>query len=263
MVVLVTGASTGIGKACAEYLGAKGFRVYGTSRNAPADPTRSGSYRMLRMDVTDSGSIRAAIERILLETGRIGAVFNNAGVHSVGPLEDIPVEEIEKSYQTNCLGPMRVCKVLVPVFRAQGGGRIINMSSLAGTLAVPFQSAYSGSKFALEGMTGALRAEVRGFGIAVSLINPGDIRHQDCHGMTAASQAYEPCFSNAMKVAWDDEEKGYPPERIGPLVERILTCRKPRLRYYFGQAGQSSMMLLKRILPERVSELFIASYYNC
>ena len=261
-VVLITGASTGIGKACAEYLAAAGLRVYGTSRSASAEPTPAGSYKMIKMDVTDAASVDVAIKAIIRDAGRIDAVLNNAGYHSVGPLEDVSVEELEKSYQTNCLGPMRVCKALIPIFRAQGGGRIINMSSVAGVVAVPFQSAYSGSKFALEGMTQVLRAEVRRFGIKVSVINPGDIRHQDCHNKTFKTEAYEPYFSQAMKVAWADEEKGYPPEKIGPLVKRILQSPKPRVRYYFGQSGQAPTMWLKRHLPERLSEAIITDYYK-
>lgn len=261
-VVLITGASTGIGKACADHLAGRGFRVYGTSRKAPEGLTDLGVFRLARMDVTHEDSIRRAVDLVLAEAGGIDAVVNNAGLHAVGPLEEMPAGELERSWKTNCLGPMLVCKALVPHFRERGGGRIVNMSSLAGAIATPYQSAYVGSKFALEGMSQVLRAEVRRFGVTVTMINPGDIRHQDCHARAEASAFYEPHYSNALGVAWKDEEEGWPPERIGPLVERILTRRRPGRRYFFGQPVQAPFMLLKRLLPEGLSEWAVRAYYR-
>jgi NAD(P)-dependent dehydrogenase (short-subunit alcohol dehydrogenase family) len=262
LVIIVTGASTGIGKACAQYLGSKGHRVYGTSRNAPEGSTESGAFLMIRMDITDSASVARGIGLIMEREGRIDAVVNNAGIHAVGPIECTPVEEIEKSWQTNCLGAIRVCKEVIPIMRSQGGGRILNMSSMGGIIGIPFQSAYSGSKFALEGMTEILRAEVRPFGIKVSLIEPGDVRHQDCHSEAEVIPAYEKAFANAMKVAWADEEKGFPPERIGPFVQKILVSPHPRTRYVFGAAFYVALPVLKRILPNRLAEWLTRLYYN-
>jgi NAD(P)-dependent dehydrogenase (short-subunit alcohol dehydrogenase family) len=260
-VVLVTGASAGIGKSCAEFLAAKGFRVYGASRGA--EPGEGGYPRMLRMDVTDNPSVELCVREILRQEGRIDAVFNNAGIHVVGPLEEVPMADLELAFQTNCLGAIRVCRAVLPAMRVQGGGAIINMSSIAGIIAVPFQGAYCGSKFALEGMTEAMRGEVKPFGVRVSLIEPGDIRHQDCHLATSASQAYEPRCSSSLRVGWADEEKGYPPERIGPLVLRILDSRSPRLRYTFGPAYQSVAITLKRrLLSDRLGTWAIGAYYK-
>jgi NAD(P)-dependent dehydrogenase (short-subunit alcohol dehydrogenase family) len=262
-VILVTGASTGIGKACAHYLGGKGHRVYGASRRASPESAGDQSFRTIRMDVADSASVLRGVGEILEREGRIDAVFNNAGIHTVGPIEGLSIEDIEASFQTNCIGAMRVCKAVLPHMRAQGGGSIINMSSAAGIIALPYQGAYSGSKFALEGMTEALRAEVRRFGVKVSLIEPGDIRHQDCRKEAGAAEAYEPYCSKALRVAWSDEEKGYDPERIGPLVERILGSPRPRLRYGFGPAYQSAAIVLKRrLLPDRLGTWAIAAYYG-
>jgi len=262
-VILVTGASTGIGRACAQYLGSRGYRVYGSSRRASPEPVETGSFRMIRMDVADSPSVVRGVDEILRTEGRIDAVFNNAGVHIVGPIEALSLEDIEASFQTNCIGAMRVCKAVLPSMRSQGGGSIINMSSAGGIIALPYQGAYSGSKFALEGMTEALRAEVRHFGIRVSLIEPGDIRHQDCHKEASSAKDYEPYLSNALRVGWSDEEKGYDPEKIGPLVERILSSPRPRLRYTFGPAYQSAAILLKRrLLPDRLGTWAIGAYYK-
>ncbi len=234
-VVLVTGASTGIGKACAEYLAGRGYRVYGASRRFPETPTPTGAFTMIRMDITDTGSVRRGVGTIAEREGRIDAVFNNAGAHVVGPIEDISIEDAEKNVQTNFFGALRVCKAVIPLMRAAGGGSIINMSSVGGVFSLPYQGIYGAGKFALEGMTEALRVEVRHFGIRVSVIEPGDIRTQDCRSVSFTTSAYEPWFSNAVKLYEADEQKGYPPERIGPLIERIIRSPNPRLHYGFGQ----------------------------
>ena len=261
-VVMVTGASGGIGKACAEHLGKRGFRVYGTSRGAADGISKAGSFSMVRMDVTDPASVAGAVGLVAGREGRVDAVINNAGYHAVGPLECMSLDEIEKSWKTNCLGAILVARSVIPLMRAQGSGCIINLSSIGGVLGLAFQGAYSGSKFALEGMTESLRAELRPFGIKVCLIEPGDIRHQDCHSEAEVQPEYREAFAKVMKVAWSDEEKGYPPERIGPLVERILSVRSPRTRYIFGQPFQSAVPLLKRLLPNRVAEWAMRIYYN-
>jgi NAD(P)-dependent dehydrogenase (short-subunit alcohol dehydrogenase family) len=175
----------------------------------------------------------------------------------------VPIADLETSWRTNCLGAILVCREVIPIMRAQGGGHIINVGSVAGLVGLPFQGSYCGSKFALEGMTEVLRAELRPFGIKVSIIEPGDIRHQDCHTEASVSPDYTEAFSRVMKVAWADEEKGYPPERIGPLVEKILASANPRLRYAFGQAFQSVVPMLRRILPSRFFEWGLGKYYRC
>ena len=261
-VIIVTGASGGIGKACAAYLAAKGNRVYGTSRRSPEGIDESGAFPMVRMDVTDQSQVAAAIRLVREREGRIDAVVNNAGLHIIGPLECVSVDDIETSWRTNCLGAILVCREVAPIMRAQGGGRIINVSSVGGVIGLPFQGAYSGSKYALEGMTDILRGELRPFGISVSLIEPGDIRHQDSHGEAEVSPAYAESYARAMKVAWADEEKGYPAERIGPLVARILASPRPKARYGFGQAFQALVPILKRLLPGRLVEAGVRAYYH-
>jgi len=259
---MVTGASGGIGKACAEYLGRHGYRAYGTSRGAADGISEAGSFHMVRMDVTDPASVTNAVGLVAGHEGRIDALVNNAGYHAVGPLECMSLDEIERSWRTNCLGSILVTRSVIPLMRAQGSGCIINLSSIGGILGLAFQGAYSGSKFALEGMTESLRAELRPFGIKVCLIEPGDIRHQDCHSEAEVPPEYREAFERVMQVAWSDEEKGYPPERIGPLVERIISIRSPRTRYVFGQPFQSAVPILKRLLPNRIAEWAIRLYYN-
>jgi NAD(P)-dependent dehydrogenase (short-subunit alcohol dehydrogenase family) len=187
-VVLVTGASSGIGKACAERLFARGCRVYGTSRQAPralAEARMSDLAPMLRMiplDVTSDASVDAAVGVVVACEGRIDAVVNNAGFGVAGAAELTTIEEAREQFETNFFGTVRVCRAVLPVMRQQGSGRILNVSSIAGRIGIPFQAFYSASKFAIEGFSEALRMEVAPFGVKVVLIEPGDFRT----GFTAA-----------------------------------------------------------------------------
>ncbi len=261
-VVLITGASTGIGKACAQYLAARGFRVYGTSRRAAESPALSGAFHMVRMDVTDSASVARCVAAVAEREGRIDVLVNNAGAAMVGPIEDIPIDDAETNVRTNCLGALRVCQAVIPLMRAQGGGRIINISSVGGVIGLPFQGIYSAGKFALEGMSEALRIEVRRFGIGVSLIEPGDVRTQDCRSKILRTEAYEPYFSNAVRQYEADEAKGYPPQKMGPLVERIILSARPKLRYTFGSAFQSLAPTLKHMVPQRFFQWAFCQIYK-
>jgi len=174
-VVLVTGASSGIGRACAAHLASRGYRVFGAQRSAPDS---AGPIEMLRMDVNDDASVHAATSYILKTAGRIDALVNNAGYALMGSVEDTSIEEARAQMETNFFGALRVIRAVLPAMRQQGSGYIINISSLAGVLGLPFSGLYSASKFALEGMTESLRLEVRGFGIKTVLIEPGDFSTQ-------------------------------------------------------------------------------------
>ena len=188
LVVLVTGASSGIGKACAELLFARGCRVYGTSRQAPRALVEARTsdlaplLRMIPLDVTSDDSVDAAVGVVLACEGRLDAVVNNAGFGVAGAAELTTIEEAREQFETNFFGTVRVCRAVLPVMRQQGSGRILNISSIAGRIGIPFQAFYSASKFAIEGFSEALRMEVAPFGVKVVLIEPGDFRT----GFTAA-----------------------------------------------------------------------------
>jgi len=159
-VVLITGASSGFGKATAEALHARGFCVYATTRAVPA-PHDAGSYRSIPMDVDSEVTVAEAVERILREQGRIDVLVNNAGFGVAGAIEDTTVEEARAQLETNFLGTHRLCRAVLPIMRKQRSGRIVNISSLAGLVSVPFQAFYCATKFAVEAYTEALRMEVR------------------------------------------------------------------------------------------------------
>lgn len=148
-VVYITGASSGFGKETAKRLSAAGLNVYGTSRKETTD--LSNPWSMLKMDVKDSASIRAAVSTVLDKEGRIDVLVNNAGIGAYTPLEEVPIEDLEEVMDTNFKGPLRMCQAILPTMRKQRSGLIINVSSIAGLIGFPYMGTYSASKFALEG----------------------------------------------------------------------------------------------------------------
>ncbi|MGQ9468169.1 MAG: SDR family oxidoreductase [Anaerolineae bacterium] len=268
-VVLITGASSGIGKACAEHLARRGYRVFGTSRRAPFPPAPPlpGQPVMLQMDVTQDESVQQAVDFIVRETGRLDVVVNNAGFGIAGAVEDTPIEAAKSQLETNFFGVLRVCRAALPVMRAQGEGLIVNISSLGGVIALPFQALYSASKFAVEGLTEALRLEVRPFGIRVTLIEPGDMRtgFTDQRVRVAASgegSAYRAHFERTLQVVEHDERHGGSPETVAVLLERIIRSPNPAPRYRVGPAIQRLAAVLKGVLPGRLFEWALAKYYR-
>ncbi len=256
-VVLVTGASSGIGEACAKRLAAAGWRVFGTSRN-PSGDSRDG-VQMVSMDVDDEDSVRAGVKQVLDRAGRLDAVVNNAGFAVMGSIEDTSIDEAKAQLETNFFGVLRVCRAVLPALRAGGGGHIVNISSLAGLVGLPFSGLYSASKFALEGASESLRHEARPFGIRVVLVEPGDFRTQITARRRVAeasrtNEAYCDRFAQ-FKRKQDQDEAGAPtPEPVARLVERILNNPRPKTRYPVAMPSQWIVVPLKRILPQRFFE---------
>ena len=211
------------------------------------------------MDVTDDDSVRRGVAAVLDRAGQIDAVLNNAGTAVLGSVEDTSIDEARAQLDTNFFGALRVCRAVVPAMRAQGSGYIVNVSSLAGIIGLPFSGLYSASKFALEGMTESLRLETRRFGIRVVLIEPGDFRSnlaatRRTAEAAARNVAYRDAFARS-KAQQDKDEAGAPtPEPVARLVERILTTPSPRLRYTVGMVSQRAVSPLKRWLPQRLFE---------
>ena len=251
-VVVVTGASSGIGGATAAHLASLGHRVFAASRRGTVDP---GSAAMpLTIDVDDEASVGAAIDAVWLREGRLDAVVNCAGFGIAGAIEDTPIELAQAQFNTNVFGVMRVCRRVLPLMRRQRAGMIINVTSIAGELSLPFQGLYSASKFAVEGLSEALRVEVRPFGIDVVLVQPGDFRT----GFTAARRvagggdsAYAERAARALTIAAHDEGVGADPHQVARLIGRIVATRRPRLRYVVGPAAQEWLMRLRYVLPGR------------
>lgn len=272
-VVLITGASSGIGKACANYLHQRGYRVFGTSRHAGSrteketkkDPLHSDSFELIRMDVTSDISVKQLVDHVLETEGRLDIVINNAGFGYAGSVEDTSIDEAKSQFETNFFGVLRVCRAVLPIMRKRHSGTIVNISSMAGLTGIPFQGLYSASKFALEGMTESLRMEVQPFGIHVALIEPGDFQTEFTARRRRTSQsrenpAYLENFKNALAVMEADEMKGSSPEKIAQLLEQIVKTSSPRLHYTIGSTSEKIGIALKKIMPARLFEWILMKH---
>ena len=271
-VVLVTGTSSGIGKCCAEHLSQQGYRVYGTSRRTDSTlserrPSNTNMFKMIQMDVTDESSVKKGIDDIIARESRIDAVVNNAGFAIIGSLEDTTIAEVKSQLETNFFGALRVCRAVLPGMRRQRAGHIVSVSSIGGLIGLPFQSAYSASKFALEGAMEALRMEVRPFGIHVVLIEPGDFKtelttqRQKAEKSTGHS-AYYGRFQKVLRIVESGERKASTPEPIARLINNIIQMNSPRLRYSVGTFSQRIAVPLKKILPSRLFESLISGSFQ-
>ncbi len=272
-VVLITGASSGFGQASAEHLSRRGYRVYGTSRKEKAEDgserTVDGnlSFRMIPMDIREDASVQKGIEIILSREDRLDVVVNNAGYAVAGSVEDCPLEEVKNQIETNLYGTWRVCQAVLPQLREQGSGTIINISSVAGLIALPFQAAYCASKFAVEALTETLRMEVRPFGIQVCLVEPGDFKTNLTENRIKAGQfcqdsAYHENFNKALRVMEHSEIHGPRPDKLAVLIEHIINDPNPRLRYTTGLMSQRMAAIIKRITPSRFMEWAIMKSFK-
>lgn len=260
-MVLVTGASSGIGACCATLLAKNGDRVYGGSRGAVTAP----GVEPLTLDVTDNASVAQAIETILMREGRLDVLVNNAGFGIAGAIEDTSIDEAREQFEVNFFGILRLCRAVLPGMRQQQAGYIVNIGSIGGLIAIPFQGFYSASKFALEGLSEALRLEVRPFGIRVVLIEPGDHRTSFTQNRlstrnSTSDSPYRDRSQRAIARMASDEQGGPSPEGIARLLNKVLNHPNPRLRYTVGPAAQRAAVWLKRALPYAAIEK-IMQYY--
>lgn len=263
-VVLVTGASSGLGLACARALAARGDRVFGTSRTARSD---ADGIEMLAMDVDDDASVDRGVQSIVERAGRIDAVVNNAGFGYAGALEDTSTEEARQQLETNVIGVLRVCRAVVPTMRRTGGGHLVNVSSLAGRIGLPYQGMYSASKFALEGLTESLRHELAADRIRVALVEPGDF----ATGFTAARRPtaasgpgshHEGALARTLAIVERDERGGADPRRFADAVLGILDDPAPPLRTTTGLVGQRLGAWAFRVVPDAIGEWALRRLYR-
>ena len=262
-VVLVTGGSSGIGKAIAEYLAEVGYIVYGTSRSK--QDFSPENVRMLQMDVTDEGSVQSAISVIESKEGQLDVLVNNAGLGMAGPLEFTSDEEAKEIFNTNVFGVMNVCRQAISLLRRSGGGNIINITSIGGHFGLPYRGVYCSSKFAVEGFSETLSMELSQFGISVSIIEPGDFKTNINANRKVARNVDEsvyPQFKQALDQVNDEVRKAGDPILIAQTIERILKKRSPNLYYQVGTTQQKLSVFLKRLLPSRMFEAIIMKHYG-
>lgn len=257
-VVLVAGASSGIGAATAARLAASGRTVFGASRRGTAPP----GVRPLRLDVEDDAAARAGVQQVLTGAGRLDVVVNAAGWGLAGPVETTPIAQARAQLETNLWGAVHVTRAALPHLRASGEGLVVNVSSLAGVFALPFQAYYSASKFALEGWSEALAYEVAPFGVGVTLVEPGNIRS----GFTAARRRapggegppYGAAYRRAVEAMERDELAALGPEAVAAVIARVVDDPRPPRRLTAGRRSERSAVLLRRLLPTRVFERLAA-----
>ncbi|WP_119791992.1 SDR family oxidoreductase [Flavobacterium anhuiense] len=263
-VVLITGGSSGIGKSIGEFLHQKGFVVYGTSRNP--EKVLNSIFPLVALDVRNSDSIKNAVNRIIETSGRLDIVINNAGVGITGPLEEIPTEEIRNNFETNFFGPIEVMKAALPQMRKQNSGLIINITSIAGYMGLPYRSVYSASKGALELITEALRMEVKSFGIEITNVAPGDfatnIAAGRYHAPVIKDSAYEKVYGEVLATMNDHVDAGSNPNEMAEAVYKIIQTKKPNVHYKVGAFMQKFSIVLKRALPDKMYEKMLMNHYK-
>lgn len=248
-VILVTGASSGLGKATAELLSRSGHRVFGTSRTpVPAAPA---AYEMVPLDVRSDDSVAACIRHIMKTAGRIDVVVNNAGYELSGAIEETSLAEAQAQFETNFFGAARVVKAVLPDMRQRRSGQIINIGSLAGLVGVPFHGYYSAAKYALEGYSESLQYEVRNFNIRVAIIEAGFMKTNLGASTVHAAQeieAYSRMRQSAHRYFEQAVGKGDDPSETANLILSLIKTSKPLLRY---RAGKAAVWLprLKALVP--------------
>lgn len=263
-VVLITGGSSGIGKSIGNFLHQKGYTVFGTSRN-PEKITDS-LFPLLSLDVRNIESISNCIKTIIDISGQIDVVINNAGVGITGPLEEIPTDEIKNNFETNLFGPIEVIKAVLPFMREQNKGLIINITSIAGYMGLPYRSIYSASKGALELITEAVRMEVKAFGIEITNVAPGDfatnIASGRYHAPIKKGSAYESSYGKTLEEMNSHVTSGSNPNEMAKAIYSIINSPKPKIHYKVGAFIQKFSIFLKRILPDRIYEKMLTNHYK-
>jgi len=270
--VLITGCSSGIGRATAERLAARGWTVYATARNPDsiADLAERGC-KTLALDVDDEESMRAAVAAVEAAEGAVGVLVNNAGYSQSGPIEEVSLEAVRRQFETNVFGLVRLTQLCLPGMRRQGWGKVVNVSSMGGRFTFPGGGFYHATKHAVEAISDALRFEVRGFGIDTIVIEPGlivtgfgDAAVASIEGAPADGPYAK--FTATVRKATDEVYKGPmaklggPPETVAKAIERAISARRPKTRYKVTPSARI-VLGLRKLLPDRAWDLFMRSQF--
>ena len=270
---MVTGSSTGIGRACALHLDRLGFKVFaGVRKEADGERLRGEASERLEpliLDVTDPEHISRAAQRVFEATGgRLAGLVNNAGIGVGGPLEFLSVSDFRHQIEVNLIGQVAVSQAFIPALR-QARGRLVFIGSIGGRLATPFMSPYHASKFGIEAIGDVLRLELRPFGVQVSIVEPGSIATpiwdkgkataKEVRGNLSAEgqELYGESLERAEEMLGQNAERGAPPEKVAKVVAHALTASRPRTRYLVG-ADAKAMAALRKLLPDRLRDRLVA-----
>ncbi|MCA0456609.1 MAG: SDR family NAD(P)-dependent oxidoreductase [Chloroflexi bacterium] len=259
--ILITGASRGIGLATATLLAGRGFTVYGTSRQPQAE-TRN-SFTLLPLDVRDEQSVNTCVETVISRSGRLDVLINNAGYTLSGAVEEATVADAYRLFETNFFGVMRLTNAVLPHMRRAGRGHIINISSLAGLIGVPYLGLYAASKHALEGYSASLRYELYASNIHISLVEPGDI-HTSIASEPPSNllAAYDGVRERVAAVHAHNLKHGPPPEKVARVILKAIEQPEPRLRYTVAGGDETLLPWARRLLSNGLLEYFIRRAYG-
>jgi NAD(P)-dependent dehydrogenase (short-subunit alcohol dehydrogenase family) len=270
--VLITGCSSGIGWATAGRLVDVGWKVYATARNVESiAPLQARGCTLLPLDVTDETSMRQAVKGIEQDEGAVGVLVNNAGYSQSGAVEAVPMDKVRSQFETNVFGLVRMCQLVLPGMRRQGYGRIVNVSSMGGKLTLPGAGHYHATKHAVEALSDALRFEVEGFGIKVSVIEPGLIKTGFADAAVGSMDGPEDGpytgFDEAVARATTENYERGPisrlagqPETVAEAIERAISARSPRSRYVVTPSAHL-FMWLRSLLPDSVWDAVLKTSY--
>lgn len=263
-VILITGISSGFGKYTASFLAQKGHTVYGTVRKkTEIEPL----INVLEMDLLNPESIQNVVKSVIQSEGKIDVLINNAGMHTGGSIETLPMEFVKMQMDTNFMGLVHLTREVLPVMRNQRSGTIINFGSIGGLMGLPFQGYYSAGKFAIEGFSEVLRMEVKQYNINVVVINPGDFHTSNSanrRGFLAksADDPYKAQFEKTLSIIEIDEAKGWSPEILAKKMVKIVECKSPKQRYVIASFEQKMAVILKKILPGKIFGKILESHYG-
>ncbi len=272
--VLITGCSTGIGRATAEVLAGAGWNVYATARRLEsiADLASRGC-KTLPLDVCSEESMQAAVAAVEEREGAVGVLINNAGYGQEGAFEEVPMVEVRRQFETNVFGLVRLTQLVLPGMRRQGWGKIVNLSSIGGKLSLPGGAFYHATKHAVEALSDALRFEVRGFGVDVIVVEPGPIKTRfgdtaigSIDGLVSADSPYA-AFNSAVAAKIRDAYEGpmgrmaAPPEAVARVIAKAISAPRPRSRYLVTAAARV-LVGLRRWLPDRAFDAFLRTQFR-
>ncbi|NND95516.1 MAG: SDR family oxidoreductase [Flavobacteriales bacterium] len=264
-VVLITGASSGIGKSMAHFLRDKGLTVYGTSRKAQNGEIIEG-VQFIQMDVTDSNSVKQGIDFILSQTSRIDILVNNAGIGMVGSVEDSMPEEMKMQFETNYYGPLRTIQAVLPIMREQGEGYIINISSLASLFGLPYRAVYCAAKSALNSLTETLTMEVKQFGVKVVVLCPGDyktgIKSSRIHAAKAESSVYAQEFKKVLDIVNEEVDESGDPIEVAKSLWKVINKKNPKPYYIAASPFQKFVVHLRYWLPTKAFQWLMMRNYK-
>lgn len=263
-VVLITGASSGIGKSTAEYLSKKGFIVYGTSRN-PSKYNYPDNYMLFQLDINDFNSIKSLLKKIFSKEKQINILINNAGLGITGPAEETSITEMENNFKTNFFGSVKLMQEVIPIMRSNKSGLIINITSIAAYMGLPFRGCYSASKASMQIFTESIRMEVKKFGINICTLAPGEfatnIASRRYHSPVRDGE-YKKIYKNSLEKMNKHVNNGGDPADVAKVIHKIINKKSPRVHYKIGAWLQKFSIYLKKILPDYLFEKILMQFYK-